>query len=112
MPRHSIISTGRVYPDQLHFQSWILKKAWSDITQDYTLHDPSLTDSGAEQCRGPLRNSLKARLEGETDIAIISSPMRRTIQTTLLCLDFLIDKGARVEADPDWQGAYLYFRVT
>jgi broad specificity phosphatase PhoE len=46
------------------------------------------------------------RLKEEKDIAIVVSPMRRTIQTALLSLDWLIAKGVAVEVDADWQGRY------
>jgi hypothetical protein len=39
---------------------------------------------------------------------IIVSPMRRTIQTALIALDWLIDDGVPVEPDARWQGAYLH----
>jgi len=35
---------------------------------------------------------------------IITSPMRRTIQTALASVDWLIKKGVKIEADADWQG--------
>lgn len=30
--------------------------------------------------------------------------MRRTIQTALRSVDWLLDKGVKLEADADWQG--------
>lgn len=38
---------------------------------------------------------------------IIVSPMRRTIQTALDSLDWLIEKGVKIQADADWQGEKL-----
>jgi broad specificity phosphatase PhoE len=69
----------------------------------YTIPDPVLTELGIEQCK-LLRDGLKQRLEGESDVAIIASPMRRTLQTAQLGLDWLIESGVRVTADPNWQG--------
>ena len=75
--------------------------------QDYALHDPLITEEGVEQC-GKLRESLKERLNGipESDIAIVVSPMRRTIQTALYSLDFLIEKKVPITADAAWQGKH------
>ena len=38
--------------------------------------------------------------------------MRRTIQTALGCLDWLIDKGVKIEADADWQGKKALMPLT
>lgn len=38
---------------------------------------------------------------------IITSPMRRTIQTTLATVDWLVEKGVKIEADAHWQGTAL-----
>ena len=77
--------------------------------QDYELHDPVLSDLGQEQCAS-LRQSLYDRFQdvssqiGLENVAIIASPMRRTLQTAQLALGWLIDKGKPVVADADWQG--------
>jgi hypothetical protein len=39
---------------------------------------------------------------------IVTSPMRRTIQTAFGALDWLIDKGIKIEADARWQGMWDY----
>lgn len=62
-----------------------------------------MTEEGHQQCEG-LRESLKHRLEGETDIAIVVSPMRRTLQTAMASLDWLIERGVHITADAGWQG--------
>lgn len=62
-----------------------------------------MTDEGLEQCQG-LREGLKRRLEGETDIAIVVSPMKRTLQTALTSLDWLIERGTPIVGDANWQG--------
>ncbi len=35
---------------------------------------------------------------------IVTSPMRRTIQTALGTVDWLIGKGVKIQADAHWQG--------
>jgi broad specificity phosphatase PhoE len=42
---------------------------------------------------------------GQRIDAIVSSPMRRALQTALLTLDFIMDRGVRVIPDPRWQGS-------
>ncbi|KAK0386673.1 hypothetical protein NLU13_6508 [Sarocladium strictum] len=70
---------------------------------NYTIHDPPLTHHGIEQCKA-LRQSLEKRFSSEQgDMAIIASPMRRTIQTAQLALPWLLEKGVKIEADADWQ---------
>lgn len=73
-------------------------------SQEFHLHDPPLTDLGIEQCAA-LRDNLEQRFSSiESDMAIIASPMRRTLQTAQLALPWLIKKGVKVEADANWQG--------
>ncbi|OHW99404.1 phosphoglycerate mutase [Colletotrichum incanum] len=72
-------------------------------TVDWNIHDPDLSSLGLEQCQ-ELREHLLQRFGNETDALIIVSPMRRTIQTALLSLDWLIKKGVRIQADARWQG--------
>ncbi|CAM1501139.1 Fc.00g103010.m01.CDS01 [Cosmosporella sp. VM-42] len=70
----------------------------------HNLHDPPLSDLGLEQCA-----ALKEKLFSEyfnvdpQDVAIIASPMVRTLQTTLLGLGWLAEKGVKIEANADWQ---------
>ncbi|KOS20054.1 putative phosphatase [Escovopsis weberi] len=71
------------------------------LHNDYTIPDPPLSELGIQQC-APLRESLRARLAGARSVAVISSPMRRTLQTALLSADWLLDR-ARIEVDPEWQ---------
>ncbi|KAK5994925.1 putative phosphatase SPAC5H10.03 [Cladobotryum mycophilum] len=70
--------------------------------QAYEIRDPPLTDLGMQQC-AELRKSLLERFSSVQNVAIISSPMRRTLQTALLSVDWLTDRGVRIEADADWQ---------
>jgi broad specificity phosphatase PhoE len=52
-----------------------------------------------------LRENLKQNLPSEQDVGlIVVSPMKRTLQTALIALDWLIDKGVHIHANADWQG--------
>jgi broad specificity phosphatase PhoE len=53
-----------------------------------------------------LRESLRQRFDSvpAKDIAVIVSPMIRTMQTASLALDWLSSKGVVFEANADWQG--------
>lgn len=73
--------------------------------QDYTIADPPLSELGRAQC-GELSKALQEKLP--EDLAsnielIISSAMRRTCETTVLSLGFLIEKGIPIEAHAGWQ---------
>ncbi|OHE94229.1 phosphoglycerate mutase [Colletotrichum orchidophilum] len=72
------------------------------IPQDWNLHDPDLSSLGLEQCQ-ELKENLSQRFGNEENAVIIVSPMRRTIQTALLSLDWLIKKGMPIQADARWQ---------
>lgn len=78
--------------------------------QDYTIQDPFLSDLGVEQCKA-LEQSLRDRFDDlslkPTEIAIIASPMRRTLQTAQLATSWLTKKGVKVVADANWQGSSL-----
>lgn len=75
------------------------------FSRDYSIHDPPLSDLGVEQC-APLRQSLLDNFSQvpASDVAIVVSPMRRTLQTALLAADWLLDRGAKMQANADWQG--------
>ncbi|ROT40932.1 phosphoglycerate mutase-like protein [Sodiomyces alkalinus F11] len=64
--------------------------------------NPDLTSLGVEQCE-ELRKSLVEHFADVRDAAIIVSPMRRTIQTALLSLDWLLERGTPIQADARWQ---------
>ncbi|KAH0423769.1 phosphoglycerate mutase [Colletotrichum camelliae] len=70
--------------------------------QNYSIHDPELSSLGVEQCK-ELRQNLSQKFADKTDAIIIVSPMRRTIQTALLSLDWLIKNGVPIQADARWQ---------
>ncbi|KAM5353666.1 hypothetical protein ACJ41O_000316 [Fusarium nematophilum] len=73
---------------------------------DNNLHDPPLSDLGVEQCSA-LRQNLISTFSDSTsnpsDVAIVVSPMRRTIQTAMLSLDWLVDRGVKIQGSADWQ---------
>lgn len=77
-------------------------QALHNVDQRYHLHDPDLSELGFEQLK-PLRQNLMAHPLAQNAGLIVTSPMRRTIQTTLGSVDWLIAKGIKVEADADWQ---------
>lgn len=77
-----------------------------------------LTKLGHQQCDA-LRSNLEKRfareIEASGNIAVIASPMRRTLETTLRSLDWVLARGVTIEANADWQGkrfALLYSTST
>jgi broad specificity phosphatase PhoE len=76
------------------------------ITENWDLLDPPLTEKGIEQCnllQGHLQNqAITKKIEH-----IVTSPLRRTLKTTLLSLDWLIQQGVPVEVDAMWQGTVI-----
>ncbi|QPC77151.1 hypothetical protein HYE68_007903 [Fusarium pseudograminearum] len=75
-------------------------------TIDYTLPDPPLTKEGEAQCAKLRENLIKTftkDVENPGDIAIIVSPMRRTLQTAMLSMDWLVERGVKIEGNADWQ---------
>ncbi|KAL7951955.1 histidine phosphatase superfamily [Trichoderma barbatum] len=78
-------------------------QALHNETQDHSIPDPRLTDLGIQQC-AQLRHNLVQRFSSfEGRIAVIASPMTRTLQTASLAADWLIERGIKIEADADWQ---------
>ncbi|KAJ4418335.1 hypothetical protein N0V82_005616 [Gnomoniopsis sp. IMI 355080] len=80
-------------------------QALHNVAQDYSIADPPLSDLGRAQC-AELSLALQEKLP--KDLAsniglIISSAMRRTCETTVLSLGFLIEKGIPIEAHAGWQ---------
>ncbi|KAI1421176.1 phosphoglycerate mutase-like protein [Xylaria sp. FL1777] len=69
---------------------------------NYSIHDPSLTKLGREQCARLRRGLIEDPLAQQAEL-IITSPMRRTIQTALDTVDWLIEKGVKIQADAHWQ---------
>ncbi|KAI5458863.1 histidine phosphatase superfamily [Mariannaea sp. PMI_226] len=81
-------------------------QALHNVDRDYSIHDPPLSVRGLEQCAA-LRNHLQGIFVSATtnvvSVAIVVSPMRRTLQTAMLSLDWLIDRGVKLDANADWQ---------
>lgn len=76
-------------------------QALHNATSDWSIHDPPLTDLGREQS-AELQESLKnSDLANKTDLIVVS-PMRRTLETMTIGLDFLIKKGVPVLPDANW----------
>ncbi|PTB43940.1 hypothetical protein M441DRAFT_453462 [Trichoderma asperellum CBS 433.97] len=70
---------------------------------DHSIPDPRLTDLGIQQC-AQLRHNLAQRFSSfDGKIAIVASPMLRTLQTASLAADWLVERGIKIEADADWQ---------
>ncbi|PHH63868.1 hypothetical protein CDD81_5425 [Ophiocordyceps australis] len=70
----------------------------------FELHDPELTTLGQQQCAA-LQKSLRARFKDlkAADAVIVASPMRRTLETATLGLDWLLAQGIDMEACAEWQ---------
>ncbi|KAH6629771.1 histidine phosphatase superfamily [Boeremia exigua] len=76
-------------------------QALHNATSDWSIHDPPLTDLGRQQS-AELHESLKANdLANKTDLIVVS-PMRRTLETMTIGLDWLIKKGVPVHPDANW----------
>jgi broad specificity phosphatase PhoE len=73
------------------------------MKEDYSIRDPSITELGRQQCAELRKALMKDPLAQQAEL-IITSPMRRTIQTALDTVDWLIEKGVKIEADANWQG--------
>jgi hypothetical protein len=80
-------------------------QALHNVASDFSLHDPPLSELGERQC-AELQESLKKEDIANKVELIVVSPMRRTLQTAMLGLGWLIEKGVPVEADAGWQGMY------
>jgi len=90
-------------------------QALHNLTENYFLPDPALTDHGHEQCVA-LQRHLKQNLDTELGAhglsvkdlkLIVVSPLRRTLQTAVEGLGWLIDGGVEVRLDAGWQGKKL-----
>ncbi|OAA66655.1 phosphoglycerate mutase [Niveomyces insectorum RCEF 264] len=58
---------------------------------------------GFEQCQA-LRETLRATLPGKLDVQLVLvSPMKRTLQTAVAALDWLLDAGVPFQAHAGWQ---------
>lgn len=77
-------------------------QALHNVTGDWSFHDPKLSDLGLHQS-SELHESLKPSKIGNEVELIVVSPMRRTLQTMTIGLDWLIRKGVKVLPDANWQ---------
>ncbi|KEQ91143.1 hypothetical protein AUEXF2481DRAFT_510828 [Aureobasidium subglaciale EXF-2481] len=78
-------------------------QALHNINQEWEIPDPELSELGQQQCR-TLEQHLRQHLPLADKVErIITSPMRRTLETTTLGLDWLIKRGIPVEASALWQ---------
>lgn len=79
-------------------------QALHNVADDWSIHDPPLSELGIQQSR-ELQESLKNTEIGNKVELIVVSPMRRTLQTASVGLEWLIkDKGIKVLPDAGWQG--------
>ncbi|EMR65216.1 putative phosphoglycerate mutase protein [Eutypa lata UCREL1] len=77
-------------------------QALHNETQDYSIHDPDLTELGQNQCVDLRKSLMENPLTQEAGLIVVS-PMRRTIQTALRSVDWLLEKGIPIQADASWQ---------
>lgn len=85
--------------------SGLVDKQLTPHPEDYSLSDPVLSERGVAQCK-QLREVLMRDLPGRPGLVVIS-PMRRTLETAWLSLDWLIrgnDARPEVVIDAGWQG--------
>ncbi|CAD0106834.1 unnamed protein product [Aureobasidium uvarum] len=95
--------TTSIISDILHRRGFLRTPCLTRPAQEYDIPDPPLTELGQQQCR-----VLEQHLRQHVPLAhlierIITSPMRRTLETTALGLDFFIKRGIPVEANALWQ---------
>jgi hypothetical protein len=79
-------------------------QALHNVSDDWSIHDPPLSDLGRAQC-AELQESLQAsRIANEVELVVVSA-MRRTLETASLGLKWLYEgKKVPVLADAGWQG--------
>ncbi|KAI1170992.1 histidine phosphatase superfamily [Nemania sp. FL0916] len=77
-------------------------QAEHNSTQDYSLRDPGLTELGWKQCAELRKGLMEDPLAQQAELIVVS-PMRRTIQTALATVDWLAEKGVKLQADAHWQ---------
>ncbi|KAF3760973.1 phosphoglycerate mutase-like protein [Cryphonectria parasitica EP155] len=80
-------------------------EALHNVNQDYTIRDPGLSDLGRAQCAElsqVLQEKLPEDLKSNIGL-IICSAMRRTCETAMLSLGWLIERGVPIQAHAGWQ---------
>jgi len=74
-------------------------QAFHNIDRRFDLHDAYLTPLGEEQCRG-----LLSRFPPEPAVdLLVSSPLKRTLQTTLIGFSPQVKQGIKIEVLPNLQ---------
>src|ERR1700743_1206566 len=87
-------------------------QALHNATKDWTIRDAPLSDLGHEQCLELAEKLKQDDLAQKIDL-IITSPMRRTCETTMEALGWLIDERKQqgnpipVLANASWQGTFF-----
>jgi broad specificity phosphatase PhoE len=76
-------------------------QALHNVASDWSIHDPPLSELG-EQQSSELHEALKDNKLANAAELIVVSPMRRTLQTASIGLDWLIKKGTPVLPDANW----------
>ncbi|KAI1475487.1 phosphoglycerate mutase-like protein [Daldinia eschscholtzii] len=77
-------------------------QARHNAEKDFSIPDPDLTEEGHGQCVDLRKSLIENPLAQQAELIVVS-PLRRTIQTALRSVDWLIEKGVKIEADADWQ---------
>lgn len=78
----------------------------NSAAREHSIPDPELSQLGREQCK-QLRESLSQQFGDVNDAVAVVSPMRRTIETALLSLGWLAERGIPIQADALWQGMHF-----
>lgn len=99
MPRHYTTLSVRYAASRIPVPFICQQKS----PERHHLHDPDLSALGFEQLK-TLKDSLMNNPVAQNAGLIVTSPMRRTCQTALGSLDWLIAKGVKIQADAEWQG--------
>ena len=70
---------------------------------------PELLETGKNR-----REELVKTVRGQLDVGLtLVSPMKRTLETAMIALDWLLDDGVPIQAHAGWQGlAALSFHLT
>ena len=93
-----------VRPPSHHFGAMAVANGFATAVNGDSIRDPILTELGRRQCE-TLREHLKTHVLSDKKVGlIVVSPMRRTLETCLIALDWLVEEGVRVEPDARYQG--------
>ncbi|KAK8115824.1 phosphoglycerate mutase-like protein [Apiospora sp. TS-2023a] len=80
---------------------WLIRhgEAYHNVTHDWTLRDPELTDKGRKQAEDFYH--ANAHIMSGKVAAIFASPSIRTIQTAYLCFYSSVRQGKAISLNPD-----------